>query len=66
MPDEQGNELTDEDEVPETSLHAHAEGREEEVEGDPAPDAGDEGDVDEDGPGNPVDDADGGDADEEE
>ncbi len=54
MPDEKDNELTDEDAVPETPLHAHGEGREEDVEGNPAPEVGEEGDLDEKGPGNPV------------
>ena len=33
MPDEKGNEATDEETVPSTPLHAHGEGREEDVEG---------------------------------
>ena len=40
--------------MPETPLHAHGEGREEDVEGNPAPEVGEEGDLDEKGPGNPV------------
>ncbi len=54
MPDKHGNDLTDEDEVPETSLHAHGEGRDEDVVGNPEPSVGEEGDLDEPGPGNPV------------
>ena len=54
MPDEQGNDLTDDDEVPETSLHAHGEGREEDVVGDAEPEVGEEGDLDEGPAGNPV------------
>lgn len=52
MPDEEGNELADEE--TETPLHAHGEGREDDVEGDSEPEVGEEGDRDEDGPGNPV------------
>jgi len=65
MPDEHGNELADEDELPETSLHAHADGREDDVEGTPDPEVGEEGDLDEEGPGNPVGDDDGADDPEE-
>lgn len=54
MPDEKGKDLTDEEEVPRTSLHAHDEGREDDVEGDPDPDSGEDRDPDEGGPGNPV------------
>lgn len=54
MPDEQGNDLTDEDAVPESSLHAHDEGREDDVVGKPEPEVGDEGDRDEGVAGNPV------------
>lgn len=66
MPDEKGNELADEEEVPETSLHAHDDGREEDVIGNPEPEVGEEGDLDEEGPGNPVGDRSGGAKDEEE
>ncbi len=66
MPDEQGKELTDEDEVPKTPLHAHAEGREDDVKGTTEPEVGEEGDLDEDGPGNPVGERRGGAKDEEE
>ncbi|MGI8726433.1 MAG: hypothetical protein ACR2K6_01965 [Solirubrobacterales bacterium] len=52
MPDEKGNEKIDEEKVPDTSLHAHGDGREEDVEGDAKPDAGEEGDGE--GVGNPV------------
>lgn len=52
MPDEKGNEKIDEEEAPETSLHAHDDGREEDVEGDPKPEVGEEGDHE--GVGNPV------------
>lgn len=52
MPDKKNNELTDKEEVPDTSLHAHADGREEDAEGDPQPDVGEEGDHE--GVGNPV------------
>ena len=55
MPDEQDKDLTDQEEVPATPLHARGEGRDEDVEGDPEPEMGDEGDVDQEGPGNPVD-----------
>lgn len=66
MPDEQGNDLADEEEVPDTSLHAHDEGREDDVIGNPEPEVGEEGDLDEPGPGNPVGDDRGGATDEEE
>jgi hypothetical protein len=66
MPDEQGNDLTDEDEVPKTSLHAHDDGREDDVKGSAEPEVGEEGDLDEEGPGNPVGDSEGGASDEEE
>jgi hypothetical protein len=33
MPDEQGNKTADEETLPETSLHAYKDGREEDVEG---------------------------------
>lgn len=52
MPDAQDNDLADEEKVPDTSLHAHEDDREEDVEGDPKPDAGEEGDHE--GVGNPV------------
>lgn len=39
MPDEEGNEKLDEDEGTETSLHAHDESREDDIVGDPTPDA---------------------------
>ena len=54
MPDEKGNDKIDEEQAPETSLHAHDEDRADDVVGNPAPEAGEEGDVDEEGPGNPV------------
>lgn len=54
MPDEEGNELTDEDETPETSLHAHDESREDDVVGNPNPEVGEEGDLDEGPAANPV------------
>lgn len=54
MPDEQGKDLTDEDELPKTPLHAHDEGREEDVVGNPAPKVGEDGDLDEGVAGNPV------------
>ena len=54
MPDEHGNELTDDDEVPETSLHAHDEGRPDDVVGNPEPEVGEEGDLDQGPAGNPV------------
>ena len=54
MPDEQGNELADEDEVPDTSLHAHARDDAEDVVGDDEPEVGEEGDLDEGPAGNPV------------
>jgi len=54
MPDEHGKDLTDEEEVPSTSLHAHDEGREDDVVGTEEPEVGEEGDLDEPGPGNPV------------
>lgn len=52
MPDEKGNEKIDEEEAPDTSLHAHGDGREEDVEGDAKSGAGEEGDRE--GVGNPV------------
>ncbi len=54
MPDEQGNDLTDSDDIPSTSLHAHDEDRMDDVVGNPEPEVGEEGDLDEPGPGNPV------------
>lgn len=54
MPDEKGNELADDEDVPETSLHAHDDGREQDAEGEPKPSVGEEGDRDDRGPGNPV------------
>ena len=66
MPDEEGNDLTDEEAAPSTPLHAHGEGREDDVEGSPEPEMGEEGDHDERGPGNPVGDADEPSTDEEE
>lgn len=54
MPDEQGKDLTDEDEVPATPLHAHDEGRDEDVIGNPEPEVGEEGDLDQGPAGNPV------------
>ena len=66
MPDEKGEDLADEGEVPDTSLHAHDEGREDDVEGAVAPEVGEEGDLDEKGPGNPVGDRTDGAKDEEE
>lgn len=54
MPDKHGNDLTDEDETPETPLHAHDEGREEDVVGNPEPQVGEEGDLDEGPAANPV------------
>jgi hypothetical protein len=53
MPDPKENELADEETVPDTPLHAYKEGRDEDVEGDPHPEVGEEGDSDE-GVGNPV------------
>lgn len=61
MPDKDGKELAEKDEVPKTPLHAHAEGREDDVEGTPTPEVGEEGDRDK-GVGNPVDEEDGSDA----
>jgi len=58
MPDEQGNELTDEEETPETSLHAHDEGRDEDVVGNPEPEVREDGDLDVGPAGNPVSDDD--------
>ena len=53
MPDPKDNEKADEETLPETPLHGYKEGREEDVEGDPHPEVGEEGDSDE-GVGNPV------------
>ena len=53
MPDEHGKDLADEEDVPSTSLHAHQE-RDEDVVGTEEPKVGEEGDLDEPGPGNPV------------
>lgn len=66
MPDEKGDHLADEGEVPDTPLHAHGDGREDDVEGTTSPEVGEEGDLDEKGPGNPVGDDSGGAKDEEE
>lgn len=54
MPDEHGNDLTDEEELPKTSLHAHDEGRDEDVVGDSEPEVREDGDLDEGPAGNPV------------
>jgi hypothetical protein len=53
MPDPKENELADEETTPDTPLHGYKEGREDDVEGDPHPEVGEEGDSEE-GPGNPV------------
>ncbi len=53
MPDPKENELANEETTPDTPLHAYKEGRDEDVEGDPQPEVGEEGDRDE-GVGNPV------------
>ncbi len=53
MPDERDEELADEKTTPETPLHAYKEGRDEDVEGTPHPEVGEEGDKDE-GVTNPV------------
>jgi hypothetical protein len=53
MPDPKDNELADKEQTPDTPLHAYKEGRDEDVEGDPHPEVGEEGDKDE-GVGNPV------------
>lgn len=52
MPDKDDNELADE--APATPLHAHDDGRDEDVKGDPEPEVREDGDRDEEGPGNPV------------
>ncbi len=52
MPDEQGNDKIDE--APATPLHAHGEDRPDDVEGNPEPEVGEEGDKDEGMAGNPV------------
>jgi hypothetical protein len=57
MPDDQEKDLADEEAVPDTPLHAHAEGREDDVVGEEKPEVGEEGDLEgsEEGPpGNPV------------
>jgi hypothetical protein len=53
MPDPKDNELADEEQIPDTPLHGYKEGREDDVEGDPHPEVGEEGDSDE-SVGNPV------------
>jgi hypothetical protein len=53
MPDPEDNKLADEEKVPDTPLHGYKEGREDDVEGDPQPEVGEEGDSDE-SVGNPV------------
>ncbi len=60
MPDEDDKDLTDEEEVPESPLHAHND-RDDQVVGDEEPAVGEEGDLDDpeaeeqsNPPGNPV------------
>ena len=52
MPDPKDNETADEEQLPDTPLHGYKEGRDEDVEGDPHPSVGEEGDTE--SVGNPV------------
>lgn len=57
MPDKDDKSLTDEEDLPKTSLHAHADGREDDIEGTSDPEVGEDGDhegAEEGPPGNPV------------
>jgi hypothetical protein len=58
MPDPKDNETADEEQLPDTPLHAYKEGREEDVEGEEHPEVGEEGDKD--SVGNPVGESEGG------
>lgn len=46
MPDENDNDTAEAEDLPQTSLHAHDDGREEDVEGDPSPEVREDGDLD--------------------